>query len=105
MNKPNYDLTFLPLFYEDLVEIVDYITNTLKNPKAAYKLVDDVEKAIMKRLEAPLAFSPYPSSKSRKYPYYRIHIRNFTVFYVVIGNTMEIRRILYSKRNLDTLLK
>lgn len=105
MNKQNYDLTFLPLFTEDLIEIVDYITNTLKNPDAAHKLVDDVEQAIMERRKAPLTFTPYQSSKNRKYPYYRINIRNFSVFYVVIGNTMEVRRILYSKRNLDALLK
>lgn len=105
MNRQNYNLTFLPLFNEDLIEIVDYITNTLKNPDAAHKLVDDVEQAILKRLDSPLTFAPYQSSKKRKYPYYRINIRNFSVFYVVIGNTMEVRRILYSKRNLDTLLK
>lgn len=38
-------------------------------------------------------------------PYYRINVRNFSVFYVVIDDTMEVRRLLYSKRNIDELLK
>ena len=50
----NYQLKFLPLFEEDLNEIVTYIAVNLKNPAAAKKLIDDVEKAIYKRLQYPL---------------------------------------------------
>lgn len=105
MNKQNYNLTFLPLFEKDLLEITDYITNTLKNLAAALRLVDDIELAINKRLEMPLSFAPYPSSKRREHPYYRINVRNFSIFYVVIDDTMEVRRLLYSRRNIDELLK
>ncbi len=105
MNKQTYKLTFLPLFEDDLLEITNYITNTLQNPSAAHRLVDDVELAIIKRLEMPLSYAPYQSSKLRKHPYYRINVRNFSVFYVVIDDTMEVRRLLYSKRNIDELLK
>lgn len=105
MNKQTYKLTFLPLFEEDLLEITNYITNTLQNPSAAHRLVDDIELAIIKRLEMPLSYAPYKSSKIRRHPYYRINVRNFSVFYVVIDDTMEVRRLLYSKRNIDELLK
>lgn len=105
MNKQTYKLTFLPLFEDDLLEITNYITNTLQNPSAAHRLVDDVELAIIERLEMPLSYAPYQSSKLRKHPYYRINVRNFSVFYVVIDDTMEVRRLLYSKRNIDELLK
>ena len=99
-----YKLSFLPLFEEDLNEIVDYITTDLQNPSAADRLVGDIESAINKRLEAPLSFVPFRSSKKRPHPYYRINVRNFSVFYVVINDTMEVRRVLYSKRDLDKLL-
>lgn len=99
-----YKLSFLLLFEEDLNEIVNYISTDLQNPSAADHLVDDIESAIYKRLEAPLSFAPYPSSKKRPHPYYRIRVRNFSVFYVVIDDTMEVRRVLYSKRDLDKLL-
>ncbi|MDY6308383.1 MAG: type II toxin-antitoxin system RelE/ParE family toxin [Oribacterium sp.] len=99
-----YKLSFLPLFEQDLNEIVDYITANLQNPSAAERLVDDIEAAVYKRLEAPLSFAPFRSSKKRPHPYYRINVRTFSVFYVVIDDTMEVRRVLYSKRNLDKLL-
>lgn len=48
-----YKLSFLPLFEQDLNEIVDYITANLQNPSAAERLVDDIEAAVYKRLETP----------------------------------------------------
>jgi len=99
-----YKLSFLPLFEEDLTEITDYISVNLHNLEAADRLVDDIEAEINKRMDAPLSFAPFHSAKHRPHPYYRINIRNFTVFYVVIEDTVEVRRVLYSKRDLDKLL-
>ena len=99
MNEKHYELHFLPLFEVDRKEIVDYIPYRLRNPAAAERLVDDVETAILERLPCAESFEPFHSARERQYPYYRIHVRNFTVFYVVIGNIMEARRILYNRRN------
>ena len=99
MSEKHYELRFLPLFEDDLNEIVDYITYRLRNPAAAERLVDDVETAILERIHCAEYFEPFHSARERQYPYYRIHVRNFTVFYVVIGNIMEARRILYNRRN------
>lgn len=104
MENKNYELRFLPLFENDLAEIVEYISFTLKNPTAAERLVDDVERAINNRLFCAESFEPFYSSKERKYPYYKISVRNFTVFYVVIDNVMEVRRILYNRRNFNNLI-
>lgn len=43
-----YKLSYLPLFSEDLKEIVHYIAVVLKNPDAAERLVNDLEAAIKK---------------------------------------------------------
>ena len=99
-----YTLTYLPQFEHDLVAARDYIAFTLQNPTAALRLIEDTEQAILKRLENPLIFQPYPSTRKRKHPYYRINVRNFAVFYVVIDNVMEVRRFEYSKRNLPEIL-
>ena len=92
-----YELRFLPLFEEDLNEIVDYITNVLQNEIAALSFVDAVEKAIQQRLPFAESFEKFQSTHDRKYPYYQIPVKNYTIFYVVIGNTMEVRRILYGR--------
>ncbi|MBK0347683.1 type II toxin-antitoxin system RelE/ParE family toxin [Aerococcaceae bacterium zg-ZJ1578] len=104
MERKKYKLTFLPIFEDDLSEVVTYVSQTLQNPRAAYQLVNDIEHAIQKRLAYPMIFPPIKSSKFRKYPYYRINVRNFSVYYVVINDVMEIRRLVYSKRNIDDLL-
>ena len=88
-----------------MAAVRDYIINKLQNPTAALRLMEDAEKAIFDRLKNPLAFQPYPSVRKRKHPYYRINVRNYSIFYVVIGNVMEVRRFLYSKRNLPEILQ
>ena len=52
----------------------------------------------------PLSFEPFKSNKCRKDTYYRIYVGNYTVFYVVIDDVMEVRRLIYSKRDLDRLI-
>ncbi len=105
MKRGKFTLRYLPKFEDDLSEIVDYISLRFHNPDSALKLVNKVEQAIMERLTCPLSFEPFPSVKKRKYPYYRIYIDNFTVYYVVIDETMEIRRILYNKRNANQIIR
>ena len=98
MSEKHYKLRFISLFEDDLNSIVDYITVGLQNQTAADMLVDDVQQAIHDRLPYAESFEHYYSLKTREYPYYRIYVKNYTVYYVVIGDTMEVRRILYNKR-------
>jgi plasmid stabilization system protein ParE len=99
-----YRLRYLPLFEQDLTDTVNYITNMLKNPQAALKLVDDVEAAIFERLKNPVSFELYRSAKKRPHDYYRIYVRNYAIYYVVIDNVMEVRRFVYGARDIDRLL-
>lgn len=101
MDGKRYELRILPMFEDDLTEIIDYICYDLKNPIAAEDMVDAVESAIHERLSCPEAFEPYHSARDRRYPYYRIPVKNYTVYYVVIDNIMEVRRILYSRRDIQ----
>ena len=103
MDKP-FTLRYLPLFEQDLAAVRDYIALNLQNPTAALRLVEDTEKAIIKRLGNPLSFEPYRSARDRKQPYYRINVRNYSVFYVVIGDIMEVRRFVYGKRDLSDIV-
>ena len=104
-STPMYELQYLPLFYDDLLATVKYLSEVLHNPKAANKLIDDVENAILDRLPNAEAFEPFHSLKERRYPYYRIYVNNYIVSYVVIEHRiMEVRRLLYVGRNRDQIL-
>jgi len=102
--RKKYTLEYLPLFEQDMAEVKDYIATELNNPSAALRLINDTEKAIQKRLKNPLGFKPYHSLRDREQPYYRINIRNYSVFYVVLDNVMEVRRFVYAKRNLPDII-
>lgn len=101
---PKYQLRYTRLFEQDLMRAAQYIDQVLDNPTAAQKLVDDTEKAILERLNFAESFEPYPSTKQREYPYYRIYVHNCTVFYVVIDGVMEVRRFLYSAQDIPRML-
>lgn len=101
MENKSYQLRYLPLFEQDLISTANYITNVLKNEDAALRLIDDVEAAILERLNNPVAFEPYHSAKKRDYPYYRIYVRSYVIYYVVIDAVMEVRRLIYGARDTD----
>ena len=109
MADRKYKLRYLPLFYEDLEQKLVYIAENLQKPKAANDLIDAVEKAILERLPVAESFEQYESMKERRYPYYRIYVKNFVVWYVVIDDEgddriMEVRRFLYNKQDKNKLL-
>ena len=99
----SYELRYLPMFYDDVTEKIDYIINVLQNPDAAKNLLDDIEEKILERQPFAESFEPYHSTKDRAHPYYRIYVHNFIVFYVVIREQgtspiMEVRRFLYNRQ-------
>ena len=86
-----------------------YIAETLNNPTAAGRFIDDVESAILNRLTVAESFEKYQSRKEREYPYYRIYVGNFIVFYVVIdegpaGKVMQVRRLLYKGQDIIKII-
>ena len=111
MVQKQYKLSYLPIFYDDLLEAVNYIMLKLKNEQAAEELLNLTEMAIKERLGAPESFEKFQSMKERKYPYYRIYVKNFIVFYVVIPDEidsnsaiMEVRRFIYNRSYLEKVL-
>ncbi len=43
MNNENYQLRYLPLFFDDVNNITSYIRNNLSNPQAAKDLIGNIE--------------------------------------------------------------
>ena len=80
-------------------------TTWKKGDKVTSTKLNKIEQGILQRLEdGPESFAIWPSTKKREYPYRRINIRNYTVWYVVIDNVMEIRRIQPARRNEELFL-
>lgn len=100
----SFKLLYSPLFYADLDKITDYVLHELKNEAAAIKLINDVEAAIKQRLADPLQAAIYQSLNERKYPYRRIIVGNYLIFYIVMDDAMVVRRMLYGRRDLDGML-
>ena len=109
MGEITYSLRYLPIFFDDLEEHVMYISEVFHNKTAADNLLDSVEKAILDRLPNAESFEPYHSKRERLYSYYRIYVKNYTIYYVVIPvghneKIMEVRRILHNLQNREDYL-
>lgn len=104
LNK-QYELRYLPLFYEDLQQTANHIADNLSNPQAALDLINAVEEAILDRSTCAESFEPYPSTRDRDNPYYAIYVKNYTIYYVVLDHRiMEVRRCLYNGQDRETIL-
>lgn len=103
MNK-KYKILYLPLFYKDLQQIYNYIVYVLKNKIVAENIINQIKEEIEKRAYNQKSYHKYISLRKRKDTYYRIYVKNYVIFYIVIKGTMEIRRILYNKSNFEKII-
>ena len=98
-----YVLRISAQYEQDFSQKMDYITYKLLNPDAAKELYWAADKAVSERLDFAESFEPYHSRKDRKNTYYRIYVKNFEIYYVVIEENgikyMELRRFLYQGEN------
>lgn len=100
--KNKFEIKYSPEFYNDFYIINFYIKHKLKNSIASDNLLKRVEKEIKKRALNPLGYEQYKTNAGNTY--YRIYIKNYIVFYTVTENVMEVRRIIYSRRDFDKLI-
>lgn len=103
MNK-KHEIRYSELFYKDLNSILNYIKYELDNIVAANNLFDEVIREIYNRSYNPDLYERYYSNNKRKDTYYRIYIKKYIIFYIVKNNTMEVRRMLYSRQNLKDII-
>ncbi len=104
MTNNKYTIKYSSTYINQFNSILKYFVNNLKNKIAAENFYNEVIKEIEKRSENPEGYEKYISTRKRKNTYYRIYVKNYTIFYTVKDNTMEVRRILYSRRNFDKLV-
>lgn len=94
-------IEYLPIAEKDLTEILEYIQ--IDNPTVAVRMLDDIDKTISK-----LAYFPYiglapKDQRLIQLNYRMLVVENYLVFYVVLDDVVEIRRILHGKRKYNFL--
>ncbi len=104
MANSKYTIIYSSTFINQFNSILRYFVDNLKNKIAAENFYNDVIKEIENRSKSPQSYEKYISNRKRKNTYYRIYVKNYTIFYTVNNNNMEMRRILYTKRNLHKLI-
>lgn len=97
-----YKIKIYPSAQRDLQEIADYL-NTL-SPEAALRYYDQIVSEIASLSSMPMR-CPHPRDLSLAAKGYRyLTVQNYLVFYIVSDDTVQIRRILYAKREYGRLL-
>lgn len=104
MANKKYEIKYLPTFISQFNNILYFITYELGNKIAAENFYNEVVKQIEIRSNAPESYEVFKAIKGEKIKYYKINVKNYTIFYVVKDNVIEIRRIYYSKRNFENLM-
>lgn len=97
-----YDVRIFPTAQQDLMDVIDYL-NTLSK-EAALNFYDRLISEIASLSTIPER-CPRPRDLALAAKGYRyLIVGNYLVFYVIVGPVVQIRRILYAKRDYKQLL-
>ena len=97
-----YKIRIFPTAKQDMEDVIAYL-NTL-SPDAALRYYDLLVEEIASLAKMPER-RPRPKDLALAAKGYRyLIVKNYLVFYVVAGDTVQIRRILYARRDYQSLL-
>ena len=97
-----YETRIFPTAKQDLLDVIDYL-NTLSRDSALKcydRLVSEIASLSTMPERCPRPRDLALAAKGYRY----LVVGNYLVFYVVAGNTVQIRRILYARRDYKKLL-
>ena len=101
-----YQLEYLPIAMQDMMEIARYISRKLLNPAAAARLADEMVKAAEALTAFPYSKPVHITPKPLKQEYRRLAVKNYAMFYWVdeAEKKIVIARVIYAHRDVDKLL-
>ena len=102
-----YQVEFLPLAKEDMVEIVRYISQVVRNPMAADSLVEEFIEAAASLSTFPYAHPAYNPIRPLLHKYRKVSIKNYLMFFwgEEEARVVAIARVIYAARDYGKLLK
>lgn len=102
MPEPAYQIEYLPTAENDLAEIITYLHQ--KNRDAARTLLAGINQGISRLSGDPYCGSEPKDEIIQKTGHRFMIVGKYLIFYVVRSQTIEIRRILHSARDIQVLL-
>jgi toxin ParE1/3/4 len=100
-----HKIRYLPIAQKDLQDIVLYFLDNLKSPQAAMHFIEAFDKSVLRLKQYPFSCKIYQPQDPIESEYRLLPVKNYLVFYIVTENIVEIHRIIYSKMNLEKLIK
>ena len=91
-----YELKIFPSAEQDLKDIIDYLNEL--SPQAALKIYDEIVDSIASLEQMPMRCPLAKDTVLRAKGYRLLVVQNYVVFFFVSSNTVQIRRILYGRR-------
>lgn len=100
-----HEIKYLPLARKDLTDIMTYIADHLKAPKAAIDLLNILDESISRLEQFPYSCKVYQPINELESEYRLLPVKNYAVFYVVKEQVVEIHRVVYDKMDLTKIIK
>jgi plasmid stabilization system protein ParE len=97
-----YNVKIFPTAQNDLLDIVDNL-NTL-SPETAQRYYDLIIEKVGTLTTMPQCCPMAKDTQLRLRGYRTLFVSNYIVFYIINGSIVEIRRILFAKRQYESLL-
>ena len=98
----SYNVKIYPAARQDLQDVVSYL-NTL-SADVALQYYDELTEKIAGLSKMPLRCAPSRDPALAARGYRCLFVKNYIVFFVVVEKTVQIRRILYARRDYTNLL-
>lgn len=76
-----YQLDYLPIARQDMIEIVKYISHEFCNPTAADKLAHEMTEAADSLTQFPYSNAIHPTVRPLKREYRKLTVQNYIMFY------------------------
>jgi len=97
-----YKVSISPSAQNDLIEIEAYLVN--QDPEEAIRYITLFTEKIKTLTKSPDKYPPARDMQMRLRGYRMLFIENYIVFYVHRNSTVELRRILYARRQYENLI-
>ena len=97
-----YEVRIFPSAQQDLLDVIDYLNTLSKEAALNYydRLTSEIASLRIMPERCPRPRDLALAAKGYRY----LAVGNYLVFYVVVGNIVQIRRILYARRDYKQLL-